>query len=116
MVTKIAERIKRVLKEEEMDRKKFVRKMGYENLNKGLRRLDGWRSGKEYPDPEHQLERLARVIEGSAEELEQLISWEKEGERLELREKRRQDRRYYLVMQFHKWVGSSKNLTENLKL
>jgi len=112
MVTTLTERIENYIEEHEIDKKEFVRRMGYENINKGLRRLHGWMAGglqeKKYPGTGEQIEGLARVLPASKIEIKQLISWEKQARKLEQLEKRRQDDRYFCSIRTTKFTSGTR--------
>lgn len=108
MVTKLSERIQNKLDTSDLDRKAFVREMGYKNTTKGLRRLDQWRNGEDWPESRDQIERLSRVIPGAPEELRKLIEWEQQKQKLERLEERRNDPRSFLVVQTSKFTSKTR--------
>ena len=115
MVTSLAERIKNYIDEHDIEKKEFVRRMGYKNQNKGLRKLYHWLAEglheKKYPGSPEQLEGLARVLPASKKEIEQLIAWEWQARKLEQLEKRRQDNRYYLLLRTTKFTSDTRTFS-----
>ena len=118
MVTALSERIENYLEEHEIDEKEFVRRMGYENINKGLRRLYHWMAKglkeKKYPCSSEQLEGLAQVLPASLKEIKQLIYWERQSRKLDRLEKRRRDNRYFLSIRTTKFTSGTRTFSGDL--
>ncbi len=107
------------LKNRSIDRKEFVKKMGYENMTRGLRRFDRYRAGDRFPEEPDQFRRLSNALERPEEELRELVEADRERLRehrkREAREKRRRDGRYHIWIQYYKYVaGSRRYLDEEL--
>lgn len=111
----LGDRIERTMDEKDLSRKEFVREIGYRNDNKGLRRLDHWIDGKEFPN-DQQIEMLVEVLPESAEELQCLREFCEKAADLLGYQYRRRDDQYYLYVQKNKYSSTVRELPDDYSL
>lgn len=79
--------------------RQFLREMGVEPNEESFRQLEQWRRGERLPrDPDH-ISGLARVLDGSEEELRTLVEYERTQKQLEALEERHEDSTDYIEFQ-----------------
>ena len=100
LVRTLSERIRRVLSRQDYTPRQFLREMGLEPSEETLRRLDQWKTGVQRPTDPEQLRSLARVLDGSPEELHALVEWEERTDQLETLEERHEDSTYHVHYQY----------------
>jgi hypothetical protein len=91
--------IQRWLQREHVKPRELVRRMGYRNEAKGLRRLQSWLRGEALPTGD-QPHRLGRALGLSDQELEQLLQHDASAMLNEARRRRGKDPRYYLTTRY----------------
>ena len=77
----------------------LVRRMGYKNVNKGMRYLTAWRRSEALPTKE-QVARLARALGRPADEVEGIVQRDVAAVVAEARRRRALDRRTYLTIRY----------------
>ena len=78
-------------------RRDVAQRLGYRNIAKGLRRLDAWLAGTRQPAPQ-QRRQLAAFLEMSPEDLDALLSQDRQLRHKKRREKRANNPYYYLTL------------------
>lgn len=101
------------LTEKGLSRREFVLRLGYRNINKGMRYLMGWLRCEELPNSE-QTEWLVRALGQDRAEFEALIERDRVARLDRARHRRAQDRRFYLTIRYMPAVYVSEILGEDL--
>jgi hypothetical protein len=105
----LKKQINLIMKKHELRRPDVVRKIGYKNVTKGLRRLDEWIVGVKLPQgQQHTL--LAEFLELSKEELNDLLGQDQEKFSMDRSKKRALDPYYYLTTRLMAAVYQSRKL------
>jgi len=105
--------IREHLKERGLSRRQLVERMGYRNINKGMRYLMGWLRGEELPGAD-QVGRLAAALDRPHDELEALVRRDTAAVIDEARRRRARDRRCYLTIRYQPAVYVTEVLGEDL--
>lgn len=97
MENQLSSLIRRCLKRQSISRAEFVRKMGYQNLSKGHKRLTSWLQGTGTPAGD-QPERIARATGLPLSRIADAILTDRNRCRELRAERRALDRNYYLIV------------------
>ncbi len=105
--------IRSEMKSQGFSRADVVRRMGYKNISKGMRRMDGWLKGETYPNAS-QCTSLAGAVSVDVETLIKAILTDKVAARAERRRRRAQDPQYYLTIRLMAAVYNQLTLPADL--
>ena len=97
MQTEFITLIRSVMQSQGWSRRDVVRRMGYKNVSKGLRRLDAWLQGDGYPNGA-QCSPLAEALSVTVDTLVDVILRAQQHDRDQRRRRRAQDPHYYLTI------------------
>jgi len=106
MKLQLPELLRRAMTARCLGRLEIVRRMGYRNTSKGLRRLDDWMRGSSRPDP-RLVGALARALEISESEIRRCIVADRQAICDEERKERAKNPYFYV---YWKWLPLRKLL------
>lgn len=100
-------------KERGLGRRQLAERMGYRNLNRGMRHVTAWLRGEALPCAAH-IDLLAPALEMPRAELEALVRRDAVALAEEARRRRALDPRFYLIIRYMPAVYGSEVLGEDL--
>ena len=113
MKTRLGALLLRNMEHQGLDRPSFVRRMGYSNLDKGLRRLDAWLNGGAVPGRQNR-GRLCRALDLAPLSLERAIQQDQLAHQEDQLAKRQLDPTYHLILRLMPGIYSTLRLPEGL--